>query len=327
VLEREDQMHRKFTLLATAAVAAALLFQGNFTGTVSAAPAEKEKTMSQIYRERGKEAVEFQKVPPVKMFDNLWYVGPGYVSCYLIKTSAGPILIDASEEPDMVLHVIDSIKKAGFDPKDIKAILISHGHIDHWGGIARVKELSGAPVYAVEEDWQMIEQAASRPGRNGAPPPRAPKRERVIHDGDTLTIGDTTLKLYVTPGHTPGVMSTEFTVYDNGVPHKAFYSGGIGGRDGVKGFEEAVQSATRISQMQGIEVFLPNHGWNPGTDYPNGSLFERFPKLAARKAGEPNPFVDPASWKQFITTTVARNKTGLERERQKAAQGPQPAEH
>lgn len=301
-------------ILALASVAAVFLIQANFL----AAQAE-EKTMSQILRERGKQDVEFQKVPAVKMFDNLWYVGPGYVSVYLIKTSAGAVLIDASEEPDMVQHVIDSIRKTGTDVKDIKAILISHGHIDHWGGIDRMHELSGAPVYATEEDWQMIEQA-SRSGRGGAPPPRAPKRDRVVKDGDTLTLGDTTLKLYKTPGHTPGVISIEFTAYDKGVPHKAFYSGGTGGRDGVKGYEEAVASSTRISQINGIDVFLPNHGWNPGTDYPNGSLFERFPKLAARKAGEPNPFVDAASWRQFITTAVARNKAGLEKEKEKAAQ-------
>ena len=309
---------RRITMLAATAAVTVFLVQGNFMGTATSAPAEK--TMSQILRERGKQDVEFQKVPPVKMFDNLWYVGPGYVSCYLIKTSAGLILIDASEEPDMVLHVIDSIKKSGFDPKDIKTILISHGHIDHWGGIDRMRELTGAPVYATDEDWKMIEEAASRPGRGGAPAPRAPKRDRIIHDGDVLKMGDTSIKLYITPGHTPGVMSAEFTVYDNGVPHKAFYSGGTGGRDGVKGYEEAVASSTRISQIQGIDVFLPNHGWNPGTDYPNGSLFERFPKLAARKQGEPNPFVDQASWRQFITTAVARNKEGLEREKQKAAQ-------
>ena len=170
----------------------------------------------------------------------------------------------------------------------------------------------------------MIEQQASRPGRGGAPPPRAPKRDHVIKDGDTLTLGDTTLKLYKTPGHTPGVMSAEFTVFDNGVPHKAFYSGGLGGRDGVKGFEQAVQSSARVAAIQGIDVYLPNHGWNPGTDYPNGSLFERFPKLLARKPGEPNPFVDPASWKQNIDQSQERIKRGLEAERKKAAGGPEP---
>jgi metallo-beta-lactamase class B len=306
---------KRIAALALLSVAAAFLIDPSFGAPAGTSP------ISQAYRERGKEAVEFQKVPAVKMFDNLWYVGPGYVSCYLIKTSAGAILIDASEEPDMVAHVIDSIKKTGTDLKDIKAIFISHGHIDHWGGIDRMHELTGAPVYATDADWKMIEDTASRPGRNGAPAPRAPKRDRIVHDGDTYTLGDTTLKLYVTPGHTPGVMSTEFTVFDNGVPHKAFYSGGLGGRDGVKGFEDAVKSSARVAQIQGIEVYLANHGWNPGTDYPNGSLFERFQKLAARKPGEPNPFVDPASWKTNIAEAQARIKKGLEEERAKAAKG------
>src|SRR6185503_15025055 len=105
--------------------------------------------------------------------------------------------------------------------------------------------------------------------------PRAPKRDRVVMDGQTLTLGNTTLKLYKTPGHTPGVTSFEFTVFDRGVPHKAYYSGGLGGRDGVRGFEQALVSVQRAKQMQGIEVYFANHGWNPGTDYPNGSIFER----------------------------------------------------
>src|SRR5215467_10541082 len=178
---------------ALASVAAAFLLNPVIA---SAAPAGTSP-ISQALRERGKEDVEFQKVPPVKMFDNLWYVGPGYVSCYLIKTSAGAILIDASEEPAMVNIVINNIKASGTDLKDIKAIFISHGHADHFGGIDRMHEMTGAPVYAAEEDWKMIEAIAARPN-----PIRTPKRDRIVHDGDTYTLGDTTLKLYVTPGHT-----------------------------------------------------------------------------------------------------------------------------
>jgi metallo-beta-lactamase class B len=300
---------KSLKLLALASVAAALLLSPAYATQAGTSP------LSQAYRERGKQDVEFQKVPAVKMFDNLWYVGPGYVSCYLIKTSAGAILIDASEEPDMVQIVINNIKATGTDLKDIKAIFISHGHADHFGGVDRMHELTGAPVYATEADWKMIEEVAARPN-----PIRTPKRDRIVHDGDTYTLGDTTLKLYVTPGHTPGVMSTEFTVYDNGTPHKAFYSGGLGGRNGVTGFEQAVISADRVSKIQGIEVYLPNHGWNPGTDYPNGSLFERFVKLKARKAGDPNPFVDPASWQQGLKEAKERIARGLEAEKKKAAE-------
>jgi metallo-beta-lactamase class B len=311
---------KRILIAATASVVAALLVPVAFPTAAYSAPAASDagKTMSQIYRERGKEDVEFQKVPPFQIFDNVWYVGPGYVSCYLIKTSAGLILIDASEEPAMVQHVADSIQKAGFNLRDIKHIIISHGHIDHWGGIDRMRELTGAPVWATEEDWQLIEAAAARTGKDGRMP-RAPKRDKIVMDGANLTLGDTTLKLYKTPGHTPGVTSFEFTVFDHGVPHKAYYSGGLGGRDGVRGFEQALASVERAKQMQGIEVYFANHGWNPGTDYPNGSIFERAEKLKTRKAGEPNPFVDPASWQENLRRTEERVRKGLEEERQKAA--------
>ncbi len=311
---------KRILIAATASVAAALLIPVAFpTEAYSAPAADTGKTMSQIYRERGKADVEFQKVPPFKIFDNVWYVGPGYVSCYLITTSDGLILIDASEEPAMVQHVADSIQKAGFNLRDIKHILISHGHIDHWGGIDRMRELTGAQVWATEEDWQLIEQTGSRNTKDGGPPPRAPKRDKIVMDGANLTLGNTTLKLYKTPGHTPGVTSIEFTVFDNGRPHKAYYSGGLGGRDGVRGFEQALVSVQRAKQMQGIEVYFANHGWNPGTDYPNGSIFERAEKLKARKAGEPHPFVDPASWQENLRRTEERVRRGLDEERQKAA--------
>src|SRR5579871_1355371 len=88
------------TLLATSAMA-----QAQYRGF----PKSPTSPISQHYREEGKDNVELQKVPPIHMFDNVWYVGPGYVSCYLIKTSAGSILVDASEEPAMTDHVIDSI--------------------------------------------------------------------------------------------------------------------------------------------------------------------------------------------------------------------------
>ena len=311
---------KRILIAAMASVAAALLIPvASPTAAYGAPAADTGKTMSQIYRERGKADVEFQKVPPFQIFDNVWYVGPGYVSCYLIRTSAGLILIDASEEPAMVQHVADSIQKAGFNLRDVKHILISHGHIDHWGGIDRMRELTGAQVWATEEDWQLIELAGSRNSKDGGPPPRAPKRDQIVRDGANLTLGDTTLKLYKTPGHTPGVTSIEFTVFDKGVPHKAYYSGGLGGRDGVRGFEQALASVQRVKQIQGIEVYFANHGWNPGTDYPNGSIFERAEKLKTRRAGDPHPFVDPASWQENLRRTEERVRRGLEEERQKAA--------
>src|SRR5262245_43509484 len=166
-----------------------------------AGPAPGE-TLSQSYRGSQSRNVEYQKVPPLKVFDNLYYVGPGSVSVWLIPTTDGLILIDTAEEP-LVDHVIDSIRKVGFDPSNIKYILLSHGHLDHFGGAAKIQKLSGARVATLEEDWQLIEKAAASPGRGGAPPPAAPKRDMVIKEGDTVTLGKTSLKVYKLPGHTP----------------------------------------------------------------------------------------------------------------------------
>jgi metallo-beta-lactamase class B len=148
------------------------------------------ETLSQTYRESRSDDEAYQRsVKAMKIFDNLWYVGPGYVSVWLLETSDGLILFDSAAEP-YVDHVLDNIRLAGFDPRDIKYILISHGHLDHFGGAARIQEISGARVVAMAEDWELIEQVGSRPGRDGGPPPRVPARDMVARDGDTITLGE-----------------------------------------------------------------------------------------------------------------------------------------
>ena len=119
--------------------------------------------LSKTYRVTRANDVEFQKIEPFKVFDNLYYVGPGYVSVWLLTTPQGNILFDTAQEP-YVDWVIGNIRKAGVDPKTIKYIILSHGHLDHFGGAAKIQQASGARVLAVEEDWKMIEQVGSRPG-------------------------------------------------------------------------------------------------------------------------------------------------------------------
>lgn len=310
---------KRITFLAAASLAASSLLGANVPGDAHAAEAAPSPsiTLSQSYRESQQDIVAYQKVEPIKMLDNLSYVGTGYVSAYLISTSDGLILIDTVQEP-YVDHVLDSIRKVGHDPADIKYILISHGHLDHFGGAARIQELSGARVGAIEEDWQLIEATGSRPARDGGPSPRVPVRDMVIKQGDTVTLGDTTLILHNTPGHTPGVLSVEFTAYDNGTPHRTFFSGGTGGRGGIEAFEAAVASTSRVTQIPNIEVFLPNHAWNAGNPYPGGSVFERAERLAHRRPGDPNPFVDGTAWTQWITRAHERNVQRLEEMHQSA---------
>ena len=143
----------------------------------------------------------------------------------------------------------------------------------------------------------------------------------VVKEGDRLTLGDTTLILHNTPGHTPGVLSFELTLFDNGTPHRAYYSGGGGGRGGIAGFEAAVDSAARVLQLENIEVGLTGHSWLGGGNYPNGGIFERAADLAERGPNDPHPFVDAESWELWANAGYERNLSGLEEARREVAGG------
>lgn len=308
---------RTSTVIALAAAAAlgAALAQPDFT---FAAQNTKKEELSESYRGSQKDNVAYQKVPPIKVFDNLYYVGPGFVSVWLIATPQGAILIDSAEEP-YVDHVVDSIRKSGFQLSDIKYIVLSHGHLDHFGGLSRIQQLSGARVAALEEDWALMERAAQAPGRGNSAPPPIPKRDMIVKEGDTLTLGGTTLKFYKHPGHTAGSLSAEFTVFDNGLPHKAFMFGGPGPRGGIAGATQFQESSKRIAEIPGIEVHVQVHSWLASYPYPNGGVFERAQKLAQRKPGDPNPFADAASWQQWVKIVQAGAADYLAEQKQKGA--------
>lgn len=279
---------------------AAALLQIGLRG--QARPAEGE-TLSESYRGSQRDNVEYQKVPPIKVFDNLYYVGPGFVSVWLIPTSNGLVLVDSAQEP-YVDHVIDSIRKAGFDPRAIKFILITHGHLDHFGGAAKIQALSGARVGMLEEDWQLVEAA---PGNNAnRPPGPSPKRDLVIKEGDGILIGGTGIRVHKLPGHTPGSASFAFTVYDGGMPHKAFIFGGPGQRNGVEGGTQFLSSIERLQrEFSDIEVPVHVHSWLATYPYPGGGIFERAQALARRTPGGRHPFVDNGAWRQWLDTAHA----------------------
>ena len=196
--------------------------------------------------------VELQKIEPFKVFDNLYYVGPCYVSVWLVTTPQGHILFDSAQEP-FVDHVIAGIKKVGVNLRDIKYIILSHGHLDHVGGAARLQEATGARVVAVAEDWKMIEELNGKSNRRDPRPNRMPKRDMVVKDGDTLTLGNQTLRFHQLPGHTPGVLMTEgITVYDGRTPYKAVVPAGAAGGPGLAGAEQGVRNANKLAAIQGV---------------------------------------------------------------------------
>ena len=276
-------------------------------GAQQAGPAPGE-SLSQSYRGSQNDNIEYQKVPPIKVFDNLYYVGPGEVSVWLIPTTDGLILIDSAQEP-LVDHVLDSIRKSGFDPRNIKYILLTHGHLDHFGGAGKIKAASGgsARVAALDEDWTLIEAAYKNPGRGNQDRGVALMRDMVLREGQTLTLGKTELKVYKMPGHTPGSASFAFTVFDNGRPHKALVFGGPGQRNGVEGGTQFLESIRRLKR-EFADIEVPVHVHSYLNTYPvpgGGAIFEPAKLLAQRKPGQPHPFVDNKAWRVWLDRAEA----------------------
>jgi metallo-beta-lactamase class B len=298
--------------------ALALVATTALLGAQTAGPAPGE-SLSQSYRGSQARNVEYQKIAPFKVMDNVYYVGPGSVSVWLVPTSAGLILFDTAQEP-YVDYVIDNIRKVGFDPKNIKYILLTHGHLDHFGGTNKIKALSGARVALTEGDWNFMEQQAkARPPKAGDEPPA---RDMVVKEGDTITLGDTKVKVYVLPGHTPASPAYEFTVYDNKKPYKGFVFGGPGPRNGVEGGTEFLKSIERLEKsFTDVQVALNVHSYLNSYPYPNNMGLLEMRDVKAKNPNGPNPFINNALWRQWLKDAHAGAVKYIAEEKAKAQKG------
>ena len=223
---------------------------------------------------------------PVKVFDNLYYVGEKEYSAWAVTTSAGIIIVDAIYDYSVADQVAGGLKKLGLDPANIKYVVISHAHRDHVGGAWFLQERYGARVLMSSADWDLLE-------RTGGSWPKA-KRDMMIADGQQLTLGDTTLRFYSTPGHTPGTVSTLIPVKDRGTPHVAALWGGTGfnftitpERPAAYWYDAYIKSAEHYrdaAAKAGADIFLSNH---PSWD---GSV-AKMALLAKRGPADPHPYV------------------------------------
>jgi metallo-beta-lactamase class B len=256
---------------------------------------------------------------PARVFDNLYFVGGKIHSAWALTTSDGIILIDTIFPYNSDELIVGGLRKLGLDPKDIKYVLISHAHSDHIGGAEMLQTRYGARIVMGKPDWDTV---AKYPNRYKS---MAPKRELVATDGMKLELGDTTVTIWLTPGHTPGTLSYTFTVRDRGRPVNIVYSGGTAFNfvnnkpdPGIKNFQIYIESAQHIAAKAaatGATVLLANH-----SEFDNA--FNKNRMLAGRGNG-PHPYEIGADWVQryfqVMQGCARAAQIGLE---QKLAEGP-----
>ncbi|MGH9147617.1 MAG: MBL fold metallo-hydrolase [Vicinamibacterales bacterium] len=252
---------------------------------------------------------------PAKVFDNLYFVGEIEYSAWAVTTSEGIILIDAIFDYSVEDEVVGGLKKLGLDPTTIKYVIVSHAHRDHVGGARYLQETLGARVVMSADDWDLVERT------KGTWP--KPKRDMVATDGQRLMLGDTTVTLYLTPGHTLGTISTLVPVKDGGKPHLAAAWGGTAfnwttnrgayitpERPDRFWFETYSKSAQRFRDIvakAGADVLIANH-----TNFDGSKT--KLPRLAKRRAGDPHPYViGNDSVQRYLTVADECARAGLQR--------------
>jgi metallo-beta-lactamase class B len=234
-------------------------------------------------RAAGKPADARRAVEPTKIFDNLYYIGFNDVGAWAIATSAGIIMIDSLSTPQEAEAVIvPGLRKLKLNPANIKYVVIGHGHPDHFGGASYLQGKFGARVAVGTFDWDVVEK-----GPPNAPPQEAtrprPKRDMVLADRGKLTLGDTTLTFFHTPGHTDGSLAILIPVQDKGRPYTALM---------LSGANEAPNQGTLLVldqvlaevKRQNAAILLNGH---PGLFGEELAWMEGLRKNPA----EPNPFV------------------------------------
>jgi len=220
---------------------------------------------------------------PAKVFDNLYFVGSKIHNSWALTTSQGIILLDTLFTYNSEEEIVGGLKKLGFDPSSVKYVIISHAHGDHDGGAKLMQERFHSRIVMGTPDWDSIERSV-----NGFPEGK-PKRDIVADDGQKITLGDTSVTIVTTPGHTPGTLSMIFTVKDNGKPYTVAYSGGTAFNfpSTVPNFDTYIKSQQKMAAAAAAAnatILMSNH-----TEF--DSAIPKIMMLKLRKPGDPHPFV------------------------------------
>jgi len=270
-------------------------------------------------RAQTKEQLENWNTPvePFRIIGNLYYIGASDVTSFLIVTPAGNIVLDgglAQTAPQIEAN----IRALGFKLSDVKILLNSHAHFDHAAGLAELKKSSGANLVAMDGDAALLERGGRGDfffGDTETFP--AVKPDRVIHDGDTVRLGGTTVTAHLTPGHTRGCTTWTMTANAAGQDYNVVFVCSASVLDGYQlvdgpgktssypGIAADYEKAFRVWKSLPGDVFLGAHG----------QFFNMTEKREALQNGaKENPFIDPKGYEAYVSRKEADFKTELARQ-------------
>lgn len=248
---------------------------------------------------------ESRYVEPFKIYGNLYYVGDSWVCVHIVDTGDGLLMFDAGNcgGEAMLIH---SIWKLGFNPADVKWIILSHGHVDHFGAVNFFKRMFGTKIYIGKPDSKMIKEQPylSVIHESGNCTNELFEIDYEIKDGDLLKFGNTEIKFYLVPGHTEGCIACFFDITDNNDTKRVGYYGGFGFNTLQKDFlidiEDTsfnmrklyLQSIKKVCDEK-VDIFMGNHTSNV-------NLLEKR-KYMLENPNE-NPFIDSFAWKNYLNS-------------------------
>lgn len=242
------------------------------------------------------------RIDPFKIADGLYYVGDKKVCIHLIDTGDGLILLDSGYLGAGHL-LVDSIWRAGFDPKNVSWIIHTHGHWDHFGASEEFRRMYGTKLAISRVDGEILKQKPkyAHVDNHYFPFGEVPEFDRFIEDGEIFELGNVKIRCLLTPGHTQGVLSFFFPVMDNGQTYLAGMFGGAGVNtlslpaicydEDPKDCPQQMLASIEKILNEPVVVHLGNHPSN------NQTLKKREQQI--HEGG--NPFVDPNSWRDFLT--------------------------
>jgi len=223
--------------------------------------------------------------PPHKVMDNLYYVGTKELATFLITTPQGHILMNSNYEASVPV-IRASVEKLGFKFSDIKILLAGHAHPDHVEGDAMVKELTGAQVVVgrleVEKTKEFKPKGKEHP------------IDRIVEEGDTVSLGGTTLTAHVMAGHTRGCLAWTLDLKEGGKTYKTLIECSLNGQflqtlDQYPGIVDDFRATYKKARTLPAEVWVSSHASFYG-------LPAKYAKLEKRGPGDPNPFIDPQGY-------------------------------